>query len=374
MSLPIERFEPPADPYLVRGVSDFPTDTPPERVLLGNGWLRRSDCATFISSAGAGKSVGMTQAAIAWGLGLPYFGIHPAHPLRVLLFSGEDDDVTLGQCREGLLDHGEAVTGRRIERGELVALSDTLRVDFSREHVGDRFHGRLAKLLSEEPADLVLVNPLFTYVGGDIVKEASHWFRVGLLPILQEHDAAAIVASHTNRMAKDSWDNTDDIYSGIGGGEIANIPRSVLTLRPTKDDGLFVLKVGKRQTTGWKDGDGNFTPAYFLRRSSDPSRPAWLPVAHDEATELLDEAGTGTKHRKCTPADALACLATGAMARPQLLESMKRRCGCGLSAAKTALAEARRNEAVHEWEEPNPNGGKAVLWFCLPEHKEQWLK
>lgn len=57
---------------IVRGVNDYPTDIPPESVILGNGWLRKGDISTFISTAGAGKSVATTQAAMAWGIGLPY--------------------------------------------------------------------------------------------------------------------------------------------------------------------------------------------------------------------------------------------------------------------------------------------------------------
>ena len=370
--LVIRKFEPVTQQpepksQVVWGISGFPTETPPEKVLLGNGWIRRGDCATFISTAGAGKSVGITQAAIAWGLGLPYFGIEPSRPLRVLLFSGEDDEVTLGQCREGFIDHAEALTGRCVTPGEIDTLDAMLRVDFSREHVGDRFHAHLAGLLTEHPADLVLVNPLLSYVGGDIVKEASPWLRSGLLPLLQRHDCAAIVAHHTNRMARDSWDNTDDVYSGIGGGEIANIPRSVLTLRPTKDEGLFVLRVGKRTTTGWRDSDGNFTASFYLRRSNDPSRPAWLPVPHAEAEEIIGSArGSTGRPKKCTTEDVFAVLGKGAASRAGLIEELRRRTGCGETAAKDAINDARPD--LHEWTVPNPQGGRAIVWFCLPEH------
>jgi len=372
----METFTPPTDPHIARGVMGFPTDCPPERVILGNGWLRMGDAATFISTAGAGKSVGITQAAYAWGLGFPYFGIQPTRPLRVLLFSGEDDDVTLGQCREGFLEHSEAITGKRLIESDLETLDRNLRTDFSREHVGNQFHVRLPKLLEQEPADLVLVNPLFSYIGGDIVANASEWFRVWLLPLLQQFECAAIVASHTNRMTTKSWDEKDDVYSGIGGSEMANIPRSVLTLRPTKANGLFELKVGKRQTTGWKDGDDKFTPSYFVKRSDNPERPAWLPVDYDEAEELIGEAAPAKGKRKADASDVVTALKTGAMKRPDLLAAVQSQARCGLSAAKDALKDARTADPplVAEWSEKNPKGGHRLIWFCLPEHKEQWSK
>jgi hypothetical protein len=358
------------DPHVIKGVLDFPTTIPAEKVLLGDGWLRRGDCATFISSAGAGKTVGSVQAAMAWGIGLPYFGIAPVKPLKVLLFSGEDDNVTLGQCREGLIEHGEAITGSKLGRDDLQILDEGFVTDFSREHVADGFHGRLRGHLKAGNFDLVIINPLLSYLGGDVVKEVSPWLRAGLLPILQEFDVASLVVHHTTRMAKDSWDNTDDVYSAIGGGEIANIPRAILTLRPTKDKELFVLKVGKRQTTGWKDDEGKFTTSYFVCRSDNPCRPAWIPVAYDEAMERLGSASGGNNRRKCEPVDVLAILEVGKISRAELLKALMRRCSCSQAIAKNALKTARGDESlgIHEWSEKNPKGGMDLVWFATPEH------
>ena len=75
-------------------------------------------------------------------------------------------------------------------------------------------------------------------------------------------------------MEKDGWNNTDDTYSAIGGAEMANVPRTILTLRPTAADGLSVVRVSKRQTTGWKDAQGKFTT---------PSDPDDYPADYDSA-------------------------------------------------------------------------------------------
>jgi hypothetical protein len=63
---------------MVRGFSSFPTDPLPENILAGNAWLRVGDVHFFNSSAGAGKSVALIQASMAWALGLPFLGIKPA--------------------------------------------------------------------------------------------------------------------------------------------------------------------------------------------------------------------------------------------------------------------------------------------------------
>ena len=75
-----------------------------------------------------------------------------------------------------------------------------------------------------------------------------------------------------------AWNGIDSTYSAIGGAEMANVPRSILTLRPTKAEGLWMLAAAKRQTTGWQDEDGDFVSSLYVRRSPDPCRPAWLPV------------------------------------------------------------------------------------------------
>lgn len=269
------------------GVSRYPSVSEADQSILGDGWLRKGDLATLISTAGAGKSVAMIQASIAWGLGLPYFGIRPPHPLRILLYSGEDDGVTIGQCREGLLDNSEAITGRKLTATDLQPLDASLRVCFDRLYTGERFFNKMRDLLNSEPADLIMINPLLSYLGGDVVATASEWLRSFLLPVLSRRGCAALMAHHTVKLPSNGWDGVDDTYSAIGGAEMANIPRSILTLRPTAAVGLSVLTVSKRKTTGWKDANNNAIDRYHVKRTGDPLRPAWLPVSGEEAAGLI---------------------------------------------------------------------------------------
>lgn len=356
---------------IIHGVNGFPTDIPAASIILGDGWIRRGDIATFISTAGAGKSVATIQAGMAWGIGLPYLGIKPPRPLRILHFSGEDDEATIGQIREGFLTHSLELTGKQLTAADLDPLDVNLRTEFSREHVGLHFHSHLAALLTEEAADLVIVNPLLSYLGAEVVTAASEFLRGGMMPILQRFDCAAMLAHHTTKMAKDGWDNVDDTYSAIGGGEMANIPRTILTLRPTPADGLYVIRVSKRQTTGWKDTDGAFTNAYHLRRTNDPTRPAWLPVPSDEAAEIIaDHKGqraTG-KTAKVTIDHIIGELTTGDLTRQALIDALCRKCGCGETSAKNAIRSAEATpSAIEAYEETNPNGGKPIKWLRLSQ-------
>lgn len=367
--------EKPNTDSMVYGVMSFPTDPPEEDILAGNAWLRVGDVHFFNSSAGAGKSVALIQASMAWGLGLTFLGIKPARPLRVLHFVGEDDESTLGQCREGFIENAIATFGREIQADELAKLDSMVRTDFSRQYTGKAFLARLDAILTDEPADLVLINPLLSFIGGDIVKEASEFLRVGIMPIMQRHRAASLIAHHTCKLTKASWEEMDFTYSGIGGGEVANVPRSILTLAPTKAKGLHALYVSKRPTTGWKDDDDRFTDHVFIRRTENPARPAWLPVSHEDAAAMIGEGATeGGRKKKVGPGDVVAMVKTGAAMQKDIIAGLIKAKGCGMSTAKDAVMEARDLEVVATFEEKNPRGGKSIVWVCLPEHLSQWVK
>jgi hypothetical protein len=363
---------------MVRGFSAFPTDPLPENILAGDAWLRVGDVHFFNSSAGAGKSVALIQASMAWALGLPFLGIKPSRPLRILHFIGEDDESTLGQCREGFLENAVATFGRKITAAEIASLDDMVRTDFSRQYTGNGFVARLERILADEHADLVLINPLLSFIGGDIVKEASEFLRGGIMPIMQRHRAACLIAHHTCKLTKTSWAEMDFTYSGIGGGEVANVPRSILTLTPTKAKGLHALYISKRTTTGWKDDQDKFTDHIYIKRTDNPSRPAWLPVSHEDAAAMIgDNAPSGFaegRTKKATVGHIVEAVRTAAMARPALLAQIQRENHCTETPAKNALREARERGLVGTFEQPTPGGGKKTIWVCLPEHLTQWVK
>jgi hypothetical protein len=317
---------------------------------------------------------------MCWGLGLPYLGIRPPRPLRIILFSGEDDGVTLGQCREGLLEHSEAITGRKLSAKDLEPLDRMLRTEFIREHVGLSFHAHLAGMLRDEPADLVIVNPLLSYLGGEVVAEVSKWIRAGLMPVLQSNDCAAILAHHTPKLAKDGWENTDDTYSGIGGAEVANIPRSILTLRPTAAKGLSVVNVSKRQTTGWKDDAGNYCTHYFVKRTENPERPAWLPVGTDEAGDMIEEAkpaqgkGKAGATKKVQPGDVVEIVRHRPVTQQDLIARLMSVCQCTEKPAREGIKAAETEELIESFDETNPRGGKAIKWLRMKPEPEQLVK
>lgn len=357
---------------VVRGFMSFPTDPPSEDVLFGDGLGRVGDAGLLNSGAGMGKSVGTSQTSIAWALGLPYFGIHPTRPLKIIHFCGEDDESTLGQCREGFLAHSEAITGRRLTARDLAPLDSMVRTDFSREFTGDKFLARLEEMLIDEHADVILVNPLLSFIGGDIVESVSKFLREGLGPILKRHRCVALISHHTCKLNKASWQEMDFTYSGIGGGEVANIPRFILTLAPTKAQGLMVLHASKRTTTGWRDDAGAYMAHAFFKRTSNPTRPAWLPVGYDEAEELIGAGGM--KESGANVEHVFDELATGATRRDALIERVMKKGQCGERTARKVIKNSLLSMRVREYSETPPTGGRKLLWYALNEQTEEVAK
>ena len=71
--------------------------------LLGNGFLRREQTGLISGPTGIGKSVFLSQAAVCWAVGRPYFGIRPQNALRILIVQSENDDEDMAEMRDGIL-------------------------------------------------------------------------------------------------------------------------------------------------------------------------------------------------------------------------------------------------------------------------------
>jgi hypothetical protein len=349
---------------LVAGVNGFPTDPPRDSILAGNGGIRIGDIAMLNSGAGMGKSVSMGQLAMAWALGLPYFGIRPARALRILHYVGEDDDATMGQIREGFLMHSQEITGVRLTAQDLEPLDQMLVTQFDRSAIGDFFIAELKNEIEAFKPDMVFINPLLSYIGGDPVQMATPFLRGGIMPVLAANKCAALIAHHTCKLQKDSWNTIDPTYSGIGGSEMANIPRMILTLVPMAD-GMIRLQASKRTTLGWKNEDGKHEDHAFFRRTDDPTRPAWLPVSYEEGETRPEKSG-GAGKKKITTAQIVDILKKGerlkAAVRADLMATP-----CSLQTAKDAIKHALELGEIFEYSEKKKpaRGGSAPVWLTL---------
>ena len=320
-----------SDPFLCHDVFALSASCDAGQVLLGNEWLRRTDQNSLVSMAGTGKSVAADGGAMLWSAGLPYLGIQPAEPLRVALFVSEDDRVTIGQQREGLLAYSGEVLGRGLTAEERELIRENLLIDFSREHVGEDFvPKRLEPVAADHKADLVIINPLLGYVGGNLVELGSKMLRGDLLPALQRLNAGCLTVLHTNKLGREGMTDISQLYAATGGAEMANIPRGIVILNPTDDENIFRLRVEKRLTIGWTDEHGSFVREHYVARTGDPMRPAWISLPYHETRAQL-EAGETKPGRpaKCAGKhvrEVFAREGCSEMEKGDLLDRLEERC------------------------------------------------
>lgn len=261
--MPIGDVQPPMDPD--------PTEIIRYRYLCqGAGLL-------FVGPTGVGKSSFLIQAAALWANGMDMFGSVPSRCLRTLIVQAENDAGDVAQMRDGIC------TGLGFTEEQRHQFFQNVFIYTSRGLTGRRFcQEELARLLdTHSPLDLLMLDPLFAYVGCDISNQAgvTDFLRVQLNPLMFDHHCSPFLSHHENKplRGKDKVQQTigEMAYSGSGANELANWPRAVMVLKGTADPGIYSLVAAKRGIRlGWRNGD-DVTPIYEK------------PVAHSKQQGLI---------------------------------------------------------------------------------------
>lgn len=262
-----------------RRLCDFPDPPADERdnpnALFDNGWLRKGGAAVVIAPSGVGKSVSQTQMDDCFAVGRDWFGIRPLRPLKIAVYQAEDDATEVADFRNNvrLGLHANGWRPEQVAEAEAVPIyHDTTGL------AGADFLAYLQYAQERDRADLLILNPLQSFAGCDISKNAelSNFLRVGLNPILNNPAApcGCIIFHHTNKVptsAKDrkAWlDLNAAAYAGAGGAELTNYVRAVLVIRPHEVVGYFDLIAAKRgKRLNWKDAQGNPTVVKTIAHS-----------------------------------------------------------------------------------------------------------
>ena len=231
--------------------------------LFNNRYLSRGGSLFLVGSTGAGKSSFAMQAAMCWALGESLFGIKPVRPLKSLFLQAENDDGDLSEMFRGVVN-GLNLAGRLDE------IEPMLRFVSESATCGDDFAPWAENLIRLHKPDLVFIDPLFAFIGGNVSDQAtaSKFLRNGLGAISQRTGVAWVVVHHTNKPPKDPKPGTgvgsDFAYLGSGSAELANWARAVLTIRET-EDGLFELRAAKRgRRAGLIDSEGQPATEVFM--------------------------------------------------------------------------------------------------------------
>jgi hypothetical protein len=233
---------------------------------------------------GVGKSTWAVQAAILWGGGWSMCGIEAARPLRVSLIQAENDEGDLAEMRDGVL-HGLA--GDRPST-DLTDAAARVTAYTECSHAGDRFPAFLGQVIAADRPDLVIVDPVFSYLGADASDQAavSTWLRNGIQPVLQAHGAGLLLLHHTNKPKPTDAETFASVgslsYAGSGSSEWSNWPRAILSIQRTGREGVFRLIAPKRgNRLRWRTDD-EATRQRFIAYAREPGLMYWREADPEE--------------------------------------------------------------------------------------------
>lgn len=255
----------PLGPLVAKSIGELspPVKGDDSNELIRDRFLCRGGGLILAAPAGIGKSTFGLQAMLCFGAGLSCFGFVPSRPLHSLYIQAENDDGDLAELRDGIL------AGLRFTKDQRKAALANVYFITVDNLCGKEFIEKGVEPLCEtHKPDLLWIDPLFAYIGGDVSSQAvvSPWLRNHLNPVLHHHNVGCVLVHHVNKPPSNSatrpnWQAGDFAYLGSGSAELANWPRAVVAIRSIGNHTVFELVLGKRGARAkWKNPDGS--PAF----------------------------------------------------------------------------------------------------------------
>ena len=203
-------------------------DDPDSMIGYQGRFVGKAGSLLIVGPSGIGKSTITTSIVLHAAAGKKWNGITFRRPLKVLFVQAENDQGDLSEMISG------ALTASGFDREtQAVARKNVVWVQES-SRTGLEFCKWLEEILVEVGADLVIIDPLLSYVGDDISQQkvASAFLRNGLQPILNRTGVIMIVIHHTGKPAKDpnahkNWSDSDYSYIGLGSSDVTNWARAI---------------------------------------------------------------------------------------------------------------------------------------------------
>jgi RecA-family ATPase len=338
----------PVPPDWLEGPPNVPTptdiialaDTDPtvfaKDTLLGDRLLCVEGGMLLIGPSGIGKSSASMQQDILWSLGKPAFGIHPSKPLRTLSIQAENDNGDLAEMASGICGHFALTAAEKEQvRKNVIYIKE-------KSLTGRAFLIRLEQLVQLYRPDLIRIDPLHAYAGGDVRDSAitTAFLRNGLNPILEKYRCAVIVCHHTpktNSRDQRLWKWNDFMYAGAGSAEVTNWARAIVVIDPTHTHGIYQFYAPKRGSRiGWMDDDGQrITKRLFCHHGG--KAIFWQDATKEDEQKLaLAKRGRG-QQRRDTEEDLMALVPPDREIAKNALLSLAREKGIGKNTARDWL-------------------------------------
>lgn len=252
--------------------------------LIGNRFLCREGLLEIAAPTHSGKSSASVQMKLSWAAGRPAFGIKPKRPLRIVVFQAENDEGDLAEMARGILKHCDFC-----EAEQKLILENVVRYDL-RGVGGDKFLAIAKEKVREHKADLLCLDALQNYLGGNVRDPAIVIpFLDGLDRILVEFRTGAVITHHTPKtVGRDTseW-TTEWVYYGAGVAAIADRKRASIAIEPTKARGVFKFHATKRgDRIGWADEDGYAVFERFFCWNSNKEEMFWRDATEEDLLRI----------------------------------------------------------------------------------------
>jgi len=273
--------------------------------IIASRFLYRGGICILSAPTGVGKSSFMMQWAMHLAtctdlFGLRLGGYYKGKNLRVLVIQAENDIHDLAECRDGVIKAcGVEMAQQADEYLSFVTMPDACAGEFA---------VRLNAHCEVYEPDVVIIDPVFSFLGGDnnAQKDVSNWVRNLINPVLMKHKVACIMTHHENKPQKDKV--AAGAYSMSGSAEWANAARCCLAFQKA-GEGLYWLIATKRgQRLGWKDEAGQRIMQKLIAHhggEDEHGRPiiAWRDATYDEIQSVANSGSDSRK--KCGVSDVV---------------------------------------------------------------------
>jgi RecA-family ATPase len=255
--------------FPLQSIIDYDPENDPDN-LIGDRWIRRGSSVLFVGQSGCGKSSMAFYQGLRWAIGSDWFGCQPVRPLKVAYVQAEND---IADQHDALKGAAQMVFGSDWQNG--LRRADML---FFREAVrtGVEFTTMLRRLIRKTKVDIVYIDPLLSYIGGNPsdIEVCANFTRHLLQPIMMETGVVIVLVHHFPKpKGKDEKPESvaDMAYSGFGSSDLTNWAREVIVLKEVgfNQPRRFMLGMAKRaDRSGMTDKEGKVTGSIMIQRGT----------------------------------------------------------------------------------------------------------
>ena len=252
-------------------LENYDTRNDPNHVIGHGRYLCRGGSLLVTGQSGIGKSSFVMQMATSWAIGRELFGIPVIRPLRIGVIQAECDMGDLAEAFQGVS------SGMSLSAEERILCRENLRFFTEASKTGKDFVDLARKIIVRLKLDVLVADPLLSYVGGDLSKQevCSYFLRNLVQPVLQETGCIMVFIHHEGKPkpqeVRDGQTISDQMYSGIGSSELVNWARAIINVRrESKELPVFSFNLTKRgKLAGMRTPDGKPTVSLKLKHADD---------------------------------------------------------------------------------------------------------